>query len=76
MIKQGTVLAAIGAAVGLAAAYMSGRVVSSWLYEVRASDPLILGAATVIVVGIALLATTVPASRAAHLDPSRTLRPD
>ena len=76
MIKQGTVLAAIGAAVGLAAAYMSGRVVSSWLYEVRASDPLILGAATIIVVAIALLATTVPASRAAHLDPSRTLRPD
>jgi putative ABC transport system permease protein len=76
MLRQGSWLAAVGAAIGLAAAYMSGRVVSSWLYEVRASDPLILGAAAIVVIGIALIAITVPANRAAHLDPSRTLRPE
>ena len=76
MLKQGRLLASVGAAIGLATAYLSGRVVSSWLYEVRASDPLILGAATIAVVGIALMATVVPAYRAARIDPSRTLRPD
>ena len=76
MLHQGRLLAAVGAAIGLVAAYASGRVVSSWLFEVRASDPIILGAATLVVVGMALAATMLPAYRAAHLDPSRTLRPD
>ena len=43
------------------------------LYEVRASDPIILGAATVVVAGIALVATVIPAYRAARLDPARVL---
>jgi len=76
MLRQGRLLAVVGAAIGLAAAYLSGRMVSSWLYEVRASDPFILGTATMVVAGIALLATVIPAYRAAQLDPSRTLRPD
>jgi putative ABC transport system permease protein len=74
-LKQGRTLAAIGATLGLLAAYGSGRLISSWLYEVRASDPAILAAAATIVAGIALLATMVPAYRAAHLDPAKVLRP-
>jgi predicted permease len=76
MLRQGRALTAIGAAIGLAGAYASGRLVSSWLYEVQASDPLILGAATLLVTGIALAATVLPAARAARVDPARTLRPD
>jgi putative ABC transport system permease protein len=76
MLRQGRMLAAVGATIGLAAAYAAGRLVSSSLYEVRASDPVILGLATTIVVVITLLATMMPAFRAAHLDPARTLRPD
>jgi ABC-type lipoprotein release transport system permease subunit len=53
-----------------------GRVVSSRLYAVSASDPMILGGATLLVVGITLLATMIPALRAARLNPSRVLRPD
>jgi putative ABC transport system permease protein len=75
-LKQGRTLAVIGAAIGLVTAYASGRVVSSWLYEVRASDPIILGVATMVVVGIALVATMMPAYRAARLDPARVLRPE
>jgi ABC-type lipoprotein release transport system permease subunit len=37
---------------------------------------LILGGATLIVVGIALLATSIPAYRSARLDPAKVLRPD
>jgi ABC-type antimicrobial peptide transport system permease subunit len=75
-LKRGRTLAIIGATIGLAVAYLSGRLVSSWLYEVRASDPVILGAATVLVVGLALVATMIPAYRAARLDPARALRPE
>jgi putative ABC transport system permease protein len=63
-----------GVAIGLVAAYYAGRVVSSQLYEVSASDPMILGGATALVFGIALLATVIPAYRSSRLDPSRVLR--
>jgi predicted permease len=76
VLRQGRTLAAVGAAIGLTVAYFSGRIVSSWLYEVRASDPMILGTATALVVAIALVATVIPAYRASRLDPSRVLWPD
>ena len=76
VLKQGRTMAIVGGAIGLIVAYLSGRVVSTRLYEVRASDPMILGAAAVLVVGIALVATLIPAYRAARLDPARVLRPE
>jgi putative ABC transport system permease protein len=76
MLKQGRTMALLGAAIGLLAAYYAGRVVSSQLYEVRASDPLILGMATMLVVGIALIATLIPAYRASRLSPAHVLRPE
>jgi predicted permease len=76
VLKQGRLFAVVGATIGLVVAYISGEIVSSWLYEVRASDPMILGAATALVAGIALVATVIPAYRAAHLDPARVLWPE
>ncbi len=76
VVKQGRTLAAIGTAIGLAAAYGAGRIVSSRIYEVRASDPAILGAATALVVSVALVATIVPAWRVSRIEPSRVLRPE
>ena len=76
VVKQGRTLAAIGTAIGLAAAYGAGRIVSSRIYEVRASDPAILGAATVLVVSVALVATIIPAWRVSRIEPSRVLRPE
>src|SRR4030095_12115903 len=76
VVKQGRTLAAIGTAIGLGVAYVSGQIVSSRLYEGSASDPAILGAATLLVVSIALVATIIPAWRVSHIAPSRVLRPD
>jgi putative ABC transport system permease protein len=76
VVKQGRTLAAIGTAIGLAAAYGAGRIVSSRIYEVRASDPAILGAATALVVSVALIATIIPAWRVSRIEPSRVLRPE
>jgi hypothetical protein len=76
VLRQGRTLAGVGAAIGLVVAYVSGRVVSSRLYHVQASDPVILGAAVVLVVTIAILATMIPAFRASRLDAARVLRPE
>jgi ABC-type antimicrobial peptide transport system permease subunit len=73
VLREGRTMAAIGAAIGVAVAYLAGRVVSSRLYEISASDPIVLGGAAALVVAIALLATVVPAWRAARLDPARVL---
>jgi putative ABC transport system permease protein len=75
-LKQGRAVGIAGALIGLAVAYGSGRLISSWLYEVRASDPVILAAATMLVSGIAMVATIIPAYRATRLDPSQVLRPE
>jgi putative ABC transport system permease protein len=74
LMNQGRTLGIVGVVVGLAAAYAAGRAGSSLLYEVRASDPLILFGATGLVVGITFLAILVPARRASRVDPARVLR--
>ena len=76
VLRQGRLLAGAGAIIGLALAYAGGRAVSSQLYAVQASDPLILSLAGGLVLAIALLATTIPAIRAARIDPARVLRPE
>jgi predicted permease len=76
MLSQGRTLTAVGAAIGVGVAYLFGRIVTSRLYDVQASDPVILAGATVLVVLIAIMATVVPAVRAARVPASRVLRPE
>jgi predicted permease len=73
VMRQGAMLALSGTAIGLLVAYLSGRVVASQIYAIRASDPLMLGAAIALVAGITALATTIPAWRASRLAPSGVL---
>jgi ABC-type lipoprotein release transport system permease subunit len=48
-------------------------VVASQIYAIRASDPLMLGGAIVLVVAITALATMIPAWRASRLAPSAVM---
>jgi len=73
VMKQGALLAGIGTAVGLLIAYLSGRIVASQIYAIRASDPLMLGVAIFLVVAITAVATMIPAWRASRLAPSGVL---
>jgi putative ABC transport system permease protein len=73
VMKQGALLAVIGTAIGLGVAYLSGRIVASQLYAIRASDPLMLAAAMILVAGITGVATMIPAWRASRLAPSGVL---
>jgi len=72
--RQGLVVAAAGALLGLAAASAAGRLVSSWLYEVRPSDPLILASALALVLGVTIVATLIPVGKATRIDPALSLR--
>ena len=67
-------VAGAGVLGGLVLAYSAGRILTMLLYEVQASDPLILASSPVLVAGVAVLATVLPARRAARVDPSVTLR--
>ncbi|HTI38988.1 MAG TPA: ABC transporter permease [Vicinamibacterales bacterium] len=73
VMQHGALLALAGTLIGLVVAYLSGRVVASQIYAIRASDPLMLTAAIAIVAAIAAIATMIPAWRASRLAPSGVL---
>ena len=74
VVRQGLGLAALGIAVGIAAALALSRVLSSLLYGVSPADPATYAAIVLGVGALALLASYVPALRAARLHPARVLR--
>ena len=67
-------LALAGSAVGLAGALLLSRLMSSLLYGIRATDPMTFVAVTLLLLTVAFLATYLPASRAARVDPLVALR--
>jgi len=74
MMRRGQWLAVAGVVIGLAAAYAGGRAVSSMLFGVSASDPVVLISATVVVVLLTWIATAIPARHASRTDPVLVLR--
>jgi len=76
VVRQGLVLALIGVGIGLAGALALSRLISSLLYGIAPHDPLTLGAVTGALLGVAALASWLPAMRAARIDPIEALRSD
>ena len=76
VLREGAVLAAGGAALGLAGALLGTRALRGLLYEITPTDPTTLIAGTLVLVGVALLASYLPARRAAGIDPMEALRHD
>ncbi|HEX3868516.1 MAG TPA: FtsX-like permease family protein, partial [Gemmatimonadaceae bacterium] len=74
VMRQGAKLGLAGAGLGVGLAYFSGQIISSRVYAIRAADPLILGVATLLIAAITVLATTIPAARAARLNPANALQ--
>jgi len=65
---------ATGAALGLLGAWLSSRLLESLLFEVRAHDPFLLGAALLVLLAVAFLAAWIPVRRAMRVDPMVALR--
>jgi predicted permease len=74
ILMQGGRLLAIGLAVGLAGAIGLGRLLAAQIQAVPALDPAVLAIAIVGLAAAALLASWLPARRAARTDPMRALR--
>jgi predicted permease len=74
VMREVLLMLALGVAAGLPAAYVLTRVVQTQLYGVQPADPFSIGAATLLLTGVSILAGYVSAQRAASYDPVRVLR--
>jgi ABC-type antimicrobial peptide transport system permease subunit len=76
IMKQGGLLVTAGIAGGMVGAAALTRLITGLLYGVSPRDPLTLTAVPLLLGGVAMLATLVPAWRAARVDPVIALRAD
>ena len=74
VVGQGLKLTLAGVAIGLGAAFAVTRVMESLLFDVSATDPLTFIAIALLLVGVALVASFIPARRATRVDPIIALR--
>lgn len=73
VLTDGLRVATTGTLVGLAASFIAGRALRSFLFGTSSADPWVLAGATVVLLVTAALACYIPARRASRLDPARTL---
>jgi ABC-type antimicrobial peptide transport system permease subunit len=74
ILESGAKLAAVGCVLGLAGAAAASNLLRSMLFGVSPFDPLVLVSAAIGVLLLALAASTLPAFRAASIDPMKALR--
>jgi putative ABC transport system permease protein len=74
ILWQGLRLAAIGTAMGIALSFILGHFLRSLLFGVRPTNPLVLIATSIGIVGISLVAGYIPARKATDVDPVVALR--
>ncbi len=76
ILRQGLTLAAVGVAIGLLFAAAGSRLLENLLFGVQGLDPFTFAAACLLFIVVALVATYIPARRAALVDPMAALRAD
>jgi putative ABC transport system permease protein len=74
VLGRASVTIAVGLAVGLAGAFILTRFIESLLFDVKAADPLTFAGVALLLSAVAILATYIPARRAARVDPMVALR--
>lgn len=74
VLRESTVLAIIGVAAGLTAAFALTRFIRAMLYGLQPADPATLIVATLILLAIAITSAYGPARRASRIDPMQALR--
>ncbi|HEY6215061.1 MAG TPA: ABC transporter permease [Pyrinomonadaceae bacterium] len=74
VLREGTIVAIIGAVIGVGGAYLVGRAMRSTLYGVGAMDTFAVGGTAILLLIVALLACLIPALRASRVEPMVALR--
>jgi ABC-type antimicrobial peptide transport system permease subunit len=74
ILKQGLWKGSIGVVLGLMGAAFLSRSMATLLFNVRPTDPAVYAAVSFVLIGVALLASYLPARRAARIDPLVALR--
>jgi putative ABC transport system permease protein len=74
IVREGSILALIGLGLGIGGALLVGRSMQSTLYGVHALDLFVIASVAVVLFATALLASYLPARRAAAIEPMQALR--
>jgi putative ABC transport system permease protein len=74
VMRNGTALALSGIAIGLAAAFALARLIAALLFETSTADPPTFSVVPLLLLGVAVVASYLPARRAARVDPMAALR--
>jgi ABC-type antimicrobial peptide transport system permease subunit len=74
ILREGLMVTAIGLACGLMLALAIGRVLAGFLYDVRAVDAPVLSSAMLLLTTVSVVASYLPARKAARVDPMVALR--
>ena len=74
ILAEGLKLTGVGLLVGLVATLATGRLIGALLVNVKATDPVTLGAVAVLLTLVAALASWIPARRAMAVSPTEALR--
>jgi predicted permease len=76
VVSQGAKVVLVGVVIGVVAAFGSTRLLGTLLFGVKAVDPLVFAAMSVMMIGMGVLASYMPARRASAVDPIEALRSD
>jgi putative ABC transport system permease protein len=74
IVSQGARVVLIGVAIGLAVAFASTRLLGTLLFGVKAVDPVVFAAMSLMMVAVGMLASYMPARRASSVSPIESLR--
>jgi putative ABC transport system permease protein len=74
VLRQGMTMAGIGTAIGIVLAFLLFRGLHSMLYGVKSTDLVTLFSVSALLLGVALVASYIPALRATRVDPVVALR--
>ena len=76
VVRGGLRLVIAGVALGIVVALWAARWIAPLLFQESATDPLVYGAVAAVLIGVALVATSMPAFAASRVDPNVALRAD
>jgi putative ABC transport system permease protein len=74
ILRQAMVFALIGVVIGLAASFVATPFLADFLFGVKPHDVTTLAVVSAVLMGVAFLASYIPAHHATKIDPMRTLR--